>query len=747
MRECGRREAPALLSARPRADPAVSSGQATATRTAAGVTVPKPSLLARALPAFSGTVGLVIKLVLLAITNAIGLWGGIGFLGEREQDRGALRPRRDARDRRFVYLVPDPGPRPASSSSSPATVFLIGFQLIPIVYNASVAFSNWSTGHNLTKEEAIQTIQETSLGQPPNGAFYTMTPAREDGHLALLLVDEGEREGLRRHRGRARAASLPRTSPSRTAPITQAQGYDVLTGSELAGIDQELAGLVVPAGGNSFVRAEGLSTALELTADAPLRPEGRHVHEHRDRCRLLRQRQGVVRDRLRARRSTRAGGRTSASRTSGRSSRTRSIRDPFLSTFVWTFSYALLSVVLTFFAGLFIAIALNHDGLRFQRLQRSILILPYAIPAFLSLLVWRGLLNDDFGVVNSDPAGRRALALRPVLGARLVPARQLLARDPVHVPHLHRGAPVDPRGDGRSRTRRRRLGAPGVPQDHPAAAARRGRAAPDRLVRVQLQQLQRDLLPHGGRAVQRGDQSVAGVDRPARELHVQGRVPDRARRRLRARGVALDPHLPHRRPRSPRSPSSGRRPWRTSRDVRRREHPGPRERRRAGRRGRARDRGGGSGRGAEAGAPAPARGLVALPRRSARDGVRALPRRVRGLGRVQPGAVPEHGLRDPRGGHARQLPRDPVRPARALPELVPQHDDHRDRDRGRDRPAGRARRVRVLALPLQGTPVRDALAPPDPDVPAVPRGRRDLPDHARHLRRLPRHRAQHAHRA
>ena len=77
------------------------------------------------------------------------------------------------------------------------------------------------------------------------------------------------------------------------------------------------------------------------------------------------------------------------------------MRDPFLSTFVWTFTYALLSVVLTFFAGLFIAIALNYDGLRFQRLQRSILILPYAIPAFLSLLVWRGLLNDDFGVVNA----------------------------------------------------------------------------------------------------------------------------------------------------------------------------------------------------------------------------------------------------------------------------------------------------------------------------------------------------------
>ncbi|MGN6798207.1 MAG: ABC transporter permease subunit, partial [Gaiellaceae bacterium] len=39
-------------------------------------------------------------------------------------------------------------------------------------------------------------------------------------------------------------------------------------------------------------------------------------------------------------------------------------------------------------------------GLRFQKLYRSVLVIPYAMPGFLSLLVWGGLLNDDFGVVN-----------------------------------------------------------------------------------------------------------------------------------------------------------------------------------------------------------------------------------------------------------------------------------------------------------------------------------------------------------
>ena len=154
----------------------------------------------------------------------------------------------------------------------------------------------------------------------------------------------------------------------------------------------------------------------------------------------------------------------------------------------------------------------------------------------------------------------------------------------------------------------------------------------------------------------------------------------------------------------------------------------------------------GDRRGAEAGAAAVPRGLVALPRRTDRDGVRPLPGRYVVSAAFNP--VPSLSTASviPERRHARQLPRDPVRPAGALPELVPQHDDRRDRDRGRDRPPGRARRVRVLALPLQGPPVRDALAPPDPDVPAVPRRRRDLPDHAQPLRRLPRHRAQHAHR-
>lgn len=397
MRECGRREAPALLFARPRVDPAVSSGTATA-RTASGVTVPPPSLLARALPAFSGTTGLVIKLLLLAVVNAIGLWALIALLSDGRWVASlsvfAATLAIDA-----IYLLPVRGLIPLKFLV-PATVFLIGFQLIPIVYNASIAFSNWSTGHNLTKEEAIRTIEETSLAQPPNGAFYTMTPARdESGNLTLLLVEEGtgktfagNEDGL---------TPLPAAGTTVTGgAITEANGYHVLAGDELAGIDEELATLVVPAGGNSFVRAEGLSTALELqptlrydpTTDTFTNVETGVVYSDNGNGAYA-DPEGQEIDQ---------GWRTGVGFANFKDVFTNPlVRDPFFSAFAWTFSYALLSVVLTFFAGLFLAISLNHEGLRFQRFQRSILILPYAIPAFLSLLVWRGLLNDDFGVINS----------------------------------------------------------------------------------------------------------------------------------------------------------------------------------------------------------------------------------------------------------------------------------------------------------------------------------------------------------
>ena len=44
---------------------------------------------------------------------------------------------------------------------------------------------------------------------------------------------------------------------------------------------------------------------------------------------------------------------------------------------------------------------LDKPTLRFRRIYQLLLVVPYALPGFLAVLIWGGLLNDDFGVVNN----------------------------------------------------------------------------------------------------------------------------------------------------------------------------------------------------------------------------------------------------------------------------------------------------------------------------------------------------------
>jgi maltose/maltodextrin transport system permease protein len=76
------------------------------------------------------------------------------------------------------------------------------------------------------------------------------------------------------------------------------------------------------------------------------------------------------------------------------------IRAPLLSIFVWTVVFAASSVALTFALGLALAVVLQWEHLRFKAVYRILLILPYAVPAFISILVFKGLFNQNFGEIN-----------------------------------------------------------------------------------------------------------------------------------------------------------------------------------------------------------------------------------------------------------------------------------------------------------------------------------------------------------
>ncbi|MFW6034741.1 MAG: maltose ABC transporter permease MalF [Halothermotrichaceae bacterium] len=77
------------------------------------------------------------------------------------------------------------------------------------------------------------------------------------------------------------------------------------------------------------------------------------------------------------------------------------ISGPFIRVFVWTLIWAFISVISTFGLGLLLAILLNDKYLKFKKIYRILLILPYAIPAFISAMVWHGLFDTEVGVINT----------------------------------------------------------------------------------------------------------------------------------------------------------------------------------------------------------------------------------------------------------------------------------------------------------------------------------------------------------
>ncbi|HLB19655.1 MAG TPA: ABC transporter permease subunit [Gaiellaceae bacterium] len=337
----------------------------------------------------------MIKIVLLSLVNAFGIWAAVVLVDHHKW-------------RAFAVLVAATAAIDAIYLAKrwtlplkfliPGTVFLLAFQVIPVAYTINVAFTNYSTGHILSRAEAISNIEQNSLSETNNGASYSLTLMRDaKRQLVLALVDNsghtfiGTPQGLR---------PIPRDKVTiKDGAIATAQGYTPLQGSEFGSIDTELSAYKVPVGGGKTIEPQGFDSAVVLE---PL------YRFDASQNAFVRIKDGVVfRDNGRGSFVAPTGAEIEPGwktyvgmRNFGRIIHSPLIRSPFLKVFVWTMVFATSVVFLSFALGLLLAITLNKPGLSFQRTYRALLIIPYAVPAFLALLVWQGLLNDDFGVVN-----------------------------------------------------------------------------------------------------------------------------------------------------------------------------------------------------------------------------------------------------------------------------------------------------------------------------------------------------------
>ncbi|MDG2914799.1 maltose ABC transporter permease MalF [Bisgaard Taxon 10/6] len=78
----------------------------------------------------------------------------------------------------------------------------------------------------------------------------------------------------------------------------------------------------------------------------------------------------------------------------------KGIQKPFVQIFIWTVVFSLLTVVFTVILGMVLACLVQWEALKGKAVYRLLLILPYAVPSFISILIFKGLFNQSFGEIN-----------------------------------------------------------------------------------------------------------------------------------------------------------------------------------------------------------------------------------------------------------------------------------------------------------------------------------------------------------
>jgi arabinogalactan oligomer/maltooligosaccharide transport system permease protein len=300
----------------------------------------------------------------------------------------------------YVYLSPK---RVASRYLIPGTLLLLAFQLYPVGYTISTAFTNYGDGHRMSQAQAVSQLEADFVVEKPGAPRYELSVATkgdaDSGPIVFFLtapngqVERGDSHGLT-----AVPASQVTKDPV-TGKVIKAQGWTILNAIQVNSRAAELGKFAVPVKGG-FIKSIGLSQGY--VAEPTLRYDAASQTMTNTRTHIrYRPKNGTFVATDGSGRTLPIGWKTSVGLHNFVSVVTDpTIRDPFLRVLAWTVAFALLSVLTTFVLGLGLALALDHAGMRGQRVYRSLLLLPYALPSFISLLIWQSMYNQDFGLIN-----------------------------------------------------------------------------------------------------------------------------------------------------------------------------------------------------------------------------------------------------------------------------------------------------------------------------------------------------------
>ncbi|GCL62710.1 maltose ABC transporter permease MalF [Pseudaquabacterium pictum] len=267
------------------------------------------------------------------------------------------------------------------------------FIVLPMGFTLAISLTNYSSAHLLSFDRATAVLLARTDSQG-RGMDFRLHPV-DGGQLRFHLVDDA---------GRAWQSAAFQPSTAAGAPLPLQPAADAPASAPLDA--RALVALLPQLQALALAGPDGLAyrlASLQRVADQAPRyrqVDAQTLQDLRD-GRPLRADLAAGQWRDADGRALEPGFRTGV----GLANYARIFGDPrflqpFISVFAWTVSFATLNTLFTFGLGLVLAVAVSWPALRGRHVYRLALFLPYAVPAFISIPVFRGLFNENLGEIN-----------------------------------------------------------------------------------------------------------------------------------------------------------------------------------------------------------------------------------------------------------------------------------------------------------------------------------------------------------
>ena len=295
---------------------------------------------------------------------------------------------------------------------APGVLLLLFFQVYVVFFSGYISFTNFGTLHNGSYVEALDAIQQAAVAPIEDATEYEIKVARNaDGDLIFLAVDA---TAGKVYAGGANYAKNPFREITAADGLvkdeagypTAVRGLTILSDDEIVNNSSKVVALKVPLGPD--IKADGFLA----TVDGYLAQQNKFSYVYNEKTRVMTRltdnKKFIADDSVGFFKNKDDGellsdigwqvniGWNNYKKIFG----DKDLRGPLTGIILWTFLFAFLSVFTTFVLGLILALIFNDPRIRGLKVYRSIFILPYAFPAFLSAYVWRGMFNTKDGFIN-----------------------------------------------------------------------------------------------------------------------------------------------------------------------------------------------------------------------------------------------------------------------------------------------------------------------------------------------------------